>query len=87
MLNAYWGKIFHILKKQCHVISTSGFFHKSVSPKPLNKPIVPFRFFFENSQRYAHCAAQGAPPVSLTPVANVKNLQSEKFLFRARFVV
>ncbi len=33
--------------------------------------------FFQNSWRYL--ATQGLPPVSLTPVANRKKLQSEKF--------
>ncbi len=33
--------------------------------------------FFENLQEIF--SAQGAPPVSLTPVANGKNLQPEKF--------
>jgi hypothetical protein len=33
-------------------ISTSGFFHESVSPKPLSIQLGPFQFFFENSRRY-----------------------------------
>jgi hypothetical protein len=33
------------LKRQCHEISTSGFFHKSVSPKPLSIPLGPFQIF------------------------------------------
>ncbi len=34
----------------------------------------------ESNQKFAEIfAAQGAPPVSLTPVANGKNLQTEKF--------
>jgi hypothetical protein len=49
------------------------FFHKSVSPKPLIIPLEPFQFA-------KIFAAQDAPPVSLTPVANGKNLQSENFL-------
>ncbi len=35
------------LKGQCHDFSTSGFFHKSVSPKLLSVPLGPFRFFSE----------------------------------------
>jgi hypothetical protein len=35
---------------------------------------------FEFFRKFAEIfAAQGAPPVSLTPVANGKNLQSKKF--------
>jgi hypothetical protein len=48
--------------------STSGFFHESVSPKPLSIPLGPFRKFAEIF------AAQGAPPVSVTPVANGKKI-------------
>jgi hypothetical protein len=33
--------------------------------------------FFENSRRYF--TAQGLPPVTLTPVANGKNIQSDNF--------
>jgi hypothetical protein len=51
---------------------TSGFLHGSISPKPLIITLGPFKF----AEIFA---AQGAPPVSLTPVANGKNLQSEKF--------
>jgi hypothetical protein len=39
-------------------------------------PIMAISNFSENSQRLA---AQGAPSVCLTPVANGKNPQSEKF--------
>ncbi len=42
-------------------------------PKHLIIPLGPFRKFTEIF------AAEGASPVSLTPVANGKNLQSEKF--------
>jgi hypothetical protein len=48
------------------------FFHESVSPKPMILPLGPFRIGDIRSSRL--------PPVSLTPVANGKNLQSEKFL-------
>jgi hypothetical protein len=45
-------------------------------PKPLIIPLGHFKFF----QNFAEIfAAQDAPPVSLTPVANGKNLKSEKF--------
>jgi hypothetical protein len=64
------------LKGQCHEIFDSGFQHGSVSHKPLIIPLGPFQIF----QKFAEIvAAQGAPPVSTTPVANGKNLQSEKF--------
>jgi hypothetical protein len=33
------------LKGQCHEILTSGFFHESVSPKPLSIPVGPFQIF------------------------------------------
>ncbi len=49
------------------------FFHESVSPKPLNIPSGPFQIFLKFAEIFA---AQGAPPVLLTPVANGKNLQS-----------
>jgi hypothetical protein len=49
------------------------FFHESVSPKPLSMPLGCFEFF----QKFAEVfPAQGLPPVSTTPVANAKNLQS-----------
>jgi hypothetical protein len=34
-----------MLKGQCHEIFASGFFHESVSPKPLSTPLGPFRIF------------------------------------------
>ncbi len=34
-----------VLKGQCHEILTTGFFHESVSPKPLRIPFRPFRIF------------------------------------------
>ncbi len=51
-------------------------FDESVSPKPLSIPLGPFQIF---SKIAAIFAAQGAPPVSLTSVANGKILQTEKF--------
>jgi hypothetical protein len=44
-------------------------------------PLRGVSIFFENSRRYLVFTAQGALLVSLTPtpVANVKNLHSEKF--------
>ncbi len=61
-------------KKSCDTrFLTSGFFHESVSPKPLSIPLGPFHIFQKFDEIFA---AQGAPPVSLTPVANGKNLQS-----------
>jgi hypothetical protein len=49
---------------------TSGFLHGLVSPKPLITPLGPFKIFFRKFTEIF--AAQGAPPVSLTPVANEK---------------
>jgi hypothetical protein len=54
------------------------FFHESVSPKHLSIPFTAgISDFLRNFAEIF--AAQGAPPVSLTPVANGKNLQAEKF--------
>jgi hypothetical protein len=39
------GHMKQILKGQCHEIIDSGFFHESVSPKPLSKPLGLFRIF------------------------------------------
>jgi hypothetical protein len=48
------------------------FFHDSVSHKPLSIPLGLLKF----SQKFTEIfAAQGALPVSLTPLANGKNLQ------------
>jgi hypothetical protein len=56
------------LKGQCQEIFASGFFDESV-------------YHFEFFRKFAEIfAAQGLPPVSTTPVANGKNLQSENFL-------
>jgi hypothetical protein len=55
----------------------SGFFHESVSPKPLTIPLGPFNFFRKFAEIFS---AQGLPPVSLTPVESEKNFQSKKFL-------
>jgi hypothetical protein len=53
--------------------SSSGFFHESVSPKPLSILLRQFQIFF---QKFAEIfAAQSAP------VANQKNLLSENFKF------
>jgi hypothetical protein len=64
----------HYLKGQCHKIFAFIFFHESVSPKPLSIQLG--LFFWKFAEIFA---AQGAPQVSLTPVAYGKNLQSEKF--------
>ncbi len=62
------------LKGQCQEIFASGFFHESVSPKPLSIPLGAFRNFFENSWRYSQLKVdhryqrhrrQILPPVSL----------------------
>jgi hypothetical protein len=60
------------LKGQCHEIFCFCFFHESVSPKPLIIQLGPFRIFFK---------IRGDIHSSMTPVANGKNLQSEKFLW------
>ncbi len=57
--------------------STSGFFHESVSPKPVS--ILPtlravLNFFLFLLKLVVIFSAQGATPESLTPVANGKNL-------------
>jgi hypothetical protein len=35
------------LKGQCNEIFASGFFHESVSPKPLSIPLGPFQIFLK----------------------------------------
>jgi hypothetical protein len=50
-------------------------FYESVSPKPLIIPLGRFEFFRKYAQIYA---AQGAPPVSLTPLANEKKSSIRK---------
>jgi hypothetical protein len=52
----------------------SSFFHQSVSPNPLSIPLGPFQIFTKFTEIFA---AQGALPVSLTTVANGKNLLSK----------
>jgi hypothetical protein len=49
---------------------TSGFFHESVTPRPLSIPMRSFRFFKENSRRYSQLNV--ISPVSTTPAINVK---------------
>jgi hypothetical protein len=57
------------LKGQCHKIFRFWFFHESASPKP-------FRIFFKLAKIFAD---QGAPEVSLTPVANEKIFNQKSF--------
>jgi hypothetical protein len=80
------GRGFRIaaLKGQRHEIFGFWFCHESVSPKPLSIPLGPFRIFRKFAEIFA---AQGSPPVLLTPVANEKNLQSEIFFFFFSFSV
>jgi hypothetical protein len=66
-----------VLKGQCHEIFVFWFFHESVSPSPKLYRKGRFKFFRKFMEIFA---AQGLPPVSMTPVAYGKNLQSEKFL-------
>jgi hypothetical protein len=49
---------------------------ESVSPKPLRIHFGRFMFCLKFAEIFT---AQDAPPVSLSPVANGKKLQSEKF--------
>ncbi len=59
--------------------STSGFFHGAVSPSP-EYPIRQFQLGFENLWRYSQLKVHHwCMSVSLTQVANGKNLQSERF--------
>jgi hypothetical protein len=64
-----------MIKKRDNVTRflTSGFFHESVSPKPLSMPLRPYLIFSKllgdiRSSRFATGVK--------TPVANAKNLQS-----------
>ncbi len=59
----------YILKGQRHEIFDFKFFHESVSPKLWGYHSGRFEFFRKFAEIFA---AQGAPPVSLTPVANEK---------------
>ncbi len=61
------------LKGQCHEIFCFWFFSYISFPPAPECSIKTVSNFFENSQRYSQLK------VSLTPVANGKNLQSEKF--------
>jgi hypothetical protein len=65
-----------LLKGQCTRFFASGFFLKSVSPKPLIIPLGPFRIFTKiRGDIRSLSFATGVK----TPVANGKNLQAEKF--------
>ncbi len=67
---------------------TSSFLHGSVSPKPLIIPFGPFQIFSIQFYQFAGIfAAQGAPLVSSTQMANGKHFQSEKFFFLHLWVV
>jgi hypothetical protein len=50
----------------------------SFLPKPLSIPSGPLQIFLNITEIFA---AQDAPPMLLTPVANGKNLQLENFNF------
>jgi hypothetical protein len=68
-----------VLKGQYHEIFDFWFFHESVSPKPLSTPLHHlgrFEFFQKFGETFA---AQGAPPVLLTPVANGKTSIQRNF--------
>ncbi len=65
------------VKGQCHEIFYFWFFSWISFPQTAEYTIRAVSNFLENSREIF--AAQGAPPVSLTPVVNGKNFQSEKF--------
>jgi hypothetical protein len=58
--------------------SASGFFHESVSLKPLSIPLGPFQIFLKICRQ--KFATQDAPLVSLTPVANRKKSSIRKVI-------
>ncbi len=68
-----------ILKRQCHEIFDSRFFHESVFPKPLSIPLVQLKNFSKIHRNISTSRSQYAPLVLLTPVALGKSSQSEKF--------
>jgi hypothetical protein len=72
------------LKGQCHEIFDFRFFTWISFPPASDDTIKAVSNFF---RKFAEIfAAQGASPVALTPSANGKNLQSEKFsLFLLEF--
>jgi hypothetical protein len=59
---------FVLLKGQCHEIFASGFFHELSPPKPLKITLGSLRLFRKFAEVFA---SQGAPTVSMTPVANL----------------
>jgi hypothetical protein len=68
-----------MLKGQCHKIFDfwfSTWISFPQAPDYMSVPLGRLNFFHKFADIFA---AQGAPLVSLTPVANGKNLQSEKF--------
>jgi hypothetical protein len=70
--SAYGGGL---LKEQRHEIFNFSFYHESVSPNHLIIPLGPFQFF----PKILKDIHSSSVPLSLTQVANGKNLQSEKF--------
>ena len=64
------------LKGQCHEIFDFWFFSWISFPKHLSIPLRPFRFFRKFAEIFA---AQGAPPVSTTPVANCHRYQRHRW--------
>jgi hypothetical protein len=69
------GQLKLALKGQCHEIFCFWFFSWISFPQAPDYTIRDISNFFENSRRYSQ------PPVSVTPVANGKNLQSENLLW------
>jgi hypothetical protein len=63
--------------------STSGFFHESVSAKPLSIPLGPFQFFRKFAEIFT---VQRAPPVSLTLVANEKSSSRKIVIILFRYL-
>ncbi len=59
--------------------STSGLFFLVSFPQAPEYAIRAISIFFENSRRFLQLKVHHRTQVSLTPVANGKNLQSEHF--------
>ncbi len=65
------------LKEQCYEIIDLGFFSWISFPQTPKYPIRAVLNFFKNSRKYSQLKVHHAP-VSLTVMANGKNLQTEK---------
>ncbi len=65
---------------QCYKNFDYRFFLRISFPKPLSVPLSPFQTFSKFEEIFA---AQGAPPVSLTPVSNGKFFNQKSFNYFA----